>query len=193
LRRAEVRCGQTGGEGSSIQAFNLCPQPVACEQPSCPRAVGDRPLSLWRSRRMTAPDHARDQRTFPRRRSFVPTGVLWQRPFARRTRGRIAAELAGTSRRNRTSSQASVEGCVTTELPRRPFPAPTPSIEIWMPDPDDLTPEQRGAAPSPARRHERDQQLSRPAGRLGRPRSWLTAVVALLALVACYWFIIRTP
>jgi len=62
-----------------------------------------------------------------------------------------------------------------------------------MPDLDDLTPDQRGETPSAAERSARDRQLGRWAGRWGRPRSWITAVVGLLALVACYWMITRSP
>jgi hypothetical protein len=57
---------------------------------------------------------------------------------------------------------------------------------------DDLTPDQRGRTPSPrelnARRH---QALSR-FGRWGRPRSWATVLVAILAVVVCYLLLTRT-
>ena len=62
-----------------------------------------------------------------------------------------------------------------------------------MPDPDDLTPEQRGDTPSPAERRARDRRMGRRAGRWGRPRSWMTVAVGLLALIVCYWLITRTP
>jgi hypothetical protein len=62
-----------------------------------------------------------------------------------------------------------------------------------MADPDDLTPDQRGETPSPAERRTRDRRMVSPAGRWGRPRSWITTAVALIALFACYWLVTRTP
>src|ERR1700710_2552805 len=116
-------------------------------------------------------------------------GVVTGRPFAG-----IALMLSPPRQSGKPLPRPGVRACSgplaalrQTMLNRRPRQPLMPSAETGMPDLDDLTPEQRGAEPSPARRRARDQQLRRPLGRLGRPRSWLTALVALLALIACYW------
>ncbi len=53
-------------------------------------------------------------------------------------------------------------------------------------DRDDLTPDQRGQAPDPAELAARERRLLNRLGRWGRPKSWATVAVALLAVVACY-------
>lgn len=52
-------------------------------------------------------------------------------------------------------------------------------------DPDDVTPDQLGKTPSEAELRERQVRFARGVGRAGRMRSWVTALLALLLVVAC--------
>jgi hypothetical protein len=60
-----------------------------------------------------------------------------------------------------------------------------------VPD-DDLSPEQRNALPRPAEVADRQWRQDSGRGRLGRLRSWLTVLVALLAVIACYFLVQST-
>ena len=51
---------------------------------------------------------------------------------------------------------------------------------------DDLTPRQRGETPGQAERDARERLQFSRLGRWGRPRSWLTVAVAILAVIVCY-------
>jgi hypothetical protein len=56
-----------------------------------------------------------------------------------------------------------------------------------MPDQqDDLTPRQRGEAPGQAERDARERLQFSRLGRWGRPQSWATVAVAILAVIVCY-------
>lgn len=54
------------------------------------------------------------------------------------------------------------------------------------PQPDDLTPEQRGKTPSPNEQASRKNLSMSRIGRWGRLRSWATVAVAALALFVCF-------
>ena len=56
-------------------------------------------------------------------------------------------------------------------------------------DPDDLTPEQRGANPSGRELRARTRLFYSRFGRWGRPRSWATVLVAILIVGLAYWLI----
>lgn len=51
---------------------------------------------------------------------------------------------------------------------------------------DDLTPDQRGQTPGQAELNARERLLFSRLGRWGRPQSWATVAVAILAVIACY-------
>jgi hypothetical protein len=53
------------------------------------------------------------------------------------------------------------------------------------PEPDDLTPLQRGKRPSPNEMASRKELSLSRVGRWGRLRSWATVAVAVLALFVC--------
>lgn len=59
-------------------------------------------------------------------------------------------------------------------------------------DPDDVLPEQRGALPNEAAARNRQRRDRTGRGRAGRLRSWLTALVGLIAIAACYWLFTQT-
>ncbi len=61
------------------------------------------------------------------------------------------------------------------------------------PDPDDLTPQQRGYAPSPSELASRQGRPFSRTGRWARLRSWATVIVALLALLVCYLLFRHVP
>jgi len=52
-------------------------------------------------------------------------------------------------------------------------------------DPDDLLPHQRRPPPTPGELQQREHLGHSRIGRWGRPWSWLTAAVAILAVAAC--------
>lgn len=54
------------------------------------------------------------------------------------------------------------------------------------PDPDDLTPEQRGRAPANAELRARRRRMHRRFGEWLRLRSWATVAVGILVVIACY-------
>ena len=56
-------------------------------------------------------------------------------------------------------------------------------------DPDDLTPEQRGRSPSGRELRARTRLFHSRFGRLGRPRSWATVLVAILVVGFAYLLI----
>lgn len=57
---------------------------------------------------------------------------------------------------------------------------------------DDLLPGQRGKSPTPDELAKREALAKSPVGRLGRLRSWITVLVAIAAVAACYFWLIRT-
>jgi hypothetical protein len=54
------------------------------------------------------------------------------------------------------------------------------------PEHDDLTPEQRGRAPTTRELHRRRRRMDRRFGEWGRLRSWATVAVGILVVIACY-------
>ena len=54
------------------------------------------------------------------------------------------------------------------------------------PQPDDLTPQQRGKTPSPGELASRKVLSLSRLGRWGRLRSWVTVAVAVVALFVCF-------
>jgi len=61
------------------------------------------------------------------------------------------------------------------------------------PDPDDLTPQQRGKAPSPGELASRHGLSFSRLGRWARLRSWVTVLVALLVLLVSYLLFRHVP
>jgi type VI protein secretion system component VasF len=61
------------------------------------------------------------------------------------------------------------------------------------PDPDDLTPQQRGKSPSPSELASRQGRSFSRMGRWARLRSWATVLVAILVLLVSYLLFRHVP
>jgi hypothetical protein len=58
-------------------------------------------------------------------------------------------------------------------------------MRMMPPEHDDLTPEQRGRAPTTRELHRRQRRM-RGRGEWVRLRSWATVAVGILVVIACY-------
>jgi hypothetical protein len=59
-------------------------------------------------------------------------------------------------------------------------------------DPDDLLPHQRRPLPTEGELRQREKLKDSRIGRWGRPWSWITAAVAILAVILCVLFLRHT-